>query len=652
MGDPGVPMSSGNLVEVPPGNASGATHIYMNAACGGGNGASCPAVGAGYGVAISLYAAGYHARRRRAPDASNLGGSLAAGGTLSGVGDISFSAADTGSGLYEAVFSIDGHAVSTQLLQSGSGPCRSVGGTSGGGNAFFEVQPCPLELSDDLSFDTALDPDQVAPAERPVARRGRERDDDPQPPGDVRQPRRGPPGGGIGPGSPLALRGAANGLNASDQAVLTARWKSTAKAVRTGGYGAKEEITGRLTAPGGVWISPVRRSACMTHPRMRARGPYPSPDAPGPTGAWTLTLPKGVSSMRYTTNTTATSTTQSPSPRPLSRCAYTPGSRCGSRPARRVSIRRSSSAARCTARRSRRAASSSCWRRTRAENRSIPHDHDRREGALPRVLPLQVPRPHHLPLPRPLTLQGGLPVPRRDLERRRRARALSDPMRYLSMVVMSLLSGICLMCAPAARAASGRRSIVPSRTASPRRSKAGLETSVGGLSAYSSVNNNCGQQGGSVLAANSSQFTVPRSTGPMWEYAAPSGSTIAGGSITVSLTAPQGQAYLATPSNETNGANILANCQFNLPCGSNTFYSAVVPIEHLGGTRLYAGAMCVGPGQPGSSTGDCAAGDGANGLNAQTIVYAADVELANSSTPVGRTSPARCWRPMRAGPPI
>ena len=297
MGDPGVPMSSGNLVEVPPGNASGATHIYMNAACGGGNGTSCPAVGAGYGVAISLYAADITLADDTPPTASNVGGSLAAGGTLSGVGDISFSAADTGSGLYEAVFSIDGHAVSTQLLQSGSGPCRSVGGTSDGSNAFFEVQPCPLELSDDLSFDTALAPDgshllsvqlldaagnatTILNRQETFANHGASV----------------PAGGGIGPGSPLALRGAANGLNASDQAVLTARWKSTAKAVRTGGYGAKEEITGRLTAPGGVSISGASLGVYDTPAYEGARTVPLTGVRTGPTGAWTLTLPKGVSS--------------------------------------------------------------------------------------------------------------------------------------------------------------------------------------------------------------------------------------------------------------------------------------------------------------------------------------------------------------------
>ena len=88
------------------------------------------------------------ARTSRSPTipstASGVGGSLAASGTLSGVGDISFTATDTGSGLYEAVFLIDGRGVSRQLLNGGSGPCRNVGGTSDGTNAFFAVEPCPL----------------------------------------------------------------------------------------------------------------------------------------------------------------------------------------------------------------------------------------------------------------------------------------------------------------------------------------------------------------------------------------------------------------------------------------------------------------------------------------------------------------------------
>jgi hypothetical protein len=299
LGDPGAPMSSGNLVEMPPGNASGATHIYMNAACGGGNGTSCPAVGAAYGVAISLYAADITLADNTPPTFSSVGGSLAAGGTLSGVEDISFSATDTGSGLYQAVFLIDGHAVSKQLLQSGSGPCRSVGATSDGTNAFFEAQPCPLALSDDLSFNTALAPEGshlltvqlLDAAGNATTILNRQVTFANKVPGV-------PAGAGIGPGSPLALRGPANGTNASDQAKLTARWASggTGKQVRRSRYGAINRVTGRLTTSTGEAISGALLDVYETPASHGAVASRLGGASTGPLGQWTVTLPKGISS--------------------------------------------------------------------------------------------------------------------------------------------------------------------------------------------------------------------------------------------------------------------------------------------------------------------------------------------------------------------
>jgi hypothetical protein len=152
-------------------------------------------------------------------------------------------------------------------------------------------------LSDDLSFDTALAPDgshlltvQLLDAagnattilNRQVTF--------------VNHGASAPAGASIGPGSPLALRGAANGTNASDQATLTARWKSTAKAVRTGGYGVKEEITGRLTAPGGMPISGASLGVYETPAYEGARTVPLAGARTGPAGAWTLTLPRDTSS--------------------------------------------------------------------------------------------------------------------------------------------------------------------------------------------------------------------------------------------------------------------------------------------------------------------------------------------------------------------
>ena len=110
-------------------------------------------------------------------------------------------------------------------------------------------------------------------------------------------------GGAIGPGSPLVERGPANGTNASDQAELTARWTSTAKATRTSGYGQADRITGRLTAPGGVPISGASLDVFQTPAEQGAQARLSDTGVrTGPTGEWTLTLPKGISSstVRFT----------------------------------------------------------------------------------------------------------------------------------------------------------------------------------------------------------------------------------------------------------------------------------------------------------------------------------------------------------------
>jgi hypothetical protein len=286
------PMAKENLVEVPSGNLSGATHIYMNAACGGGTGTNCPAAGGGDSVWVSLYAADITLADDTPPTASNVGGSLAASGTLSGVQDISFSATDTGGGLYEAVFLVDGKAVSTQLLDPADGACRSVGGTSDGSNAFLEVEPCPLTLSDDLSFDTSLASEgshlltvqllDAAGNATTILNRQVTFDNTPGVPA----------GAAIGPGSPLALRGSANGTNASDEAKLTARWTSATKELRTSRYGAADRVTGRLTAPGGVSISSALLHVYET-PAYGGARTVPLADVhTGGTGTWTLTLPR------------------------------------------------------------------------------------------------------------------------------------------------------------------------------------------------------------------------------------------------------------------------------------------------------------------------------------------------------------------------
>jgi hypothetical protein len=109
-------------------------------------------------------------------------------------------------------------------------------------------------------------------------------------------PSTGTAGGAIGPGSSLAERGAPNGTNASDQAKLTAQWTSTSKATRTSRYGQAVSVTGRLTTSTGQPISGALLDVSATAADQGAKAASLESVRTAPTGAWTLTLPKGISS--------------------------------------------------------------------------------------------------------------------------------------------------------------------------------------------------------------------------------------------------------------------------------------------------------------------------------------------------------------------
>jgi hypothetical protein len=68
---------------------------------------------------------------------------------------------------------------------------------------------------------------------------------------------------------------------------------------------------------------------------------------------------------------------------------------------------------------------------------------------------------------------------------------------------------------------------------------------------YTAANDSCPT--GGLEAIDSAQWEQVRSTGAIWTYTAPAGATIAGGNLLVSLTAPQGVAYVATPKNIYDG---------------------------------------------------------------------------------------------------
>ncbi len=155
----------------------------------------------------------------------------------------------------------------------------------------------------------------------------------------------------------------------------------------------------------------------------------------------------------------------------------------------------------------------------------------------------------------------------------------------------------------------------------------GWSTSATGAVGPDSGDTNTCPEGGDLSAVASGEAPQGAYEGPEWVFTAPDGSTIAGGSITATLTSPHGQAWLGTPSASYDAADVLANCQYNLPCGDDGAYGGSFPITHPGGTSLYAVAVCVGPYEGATS---CPA---TGGLDAGVYVSSAEIALANTATP-------------------
>ena len=97
----------------------------------------------GYAAAIYLYAADLTLEQTAPPTASDVSGELASASVLSGTSDVVFSASDPGSGVYEALVSVDGQVVQRTVLDEDGGRCRTVGDATDGLPAFLYLQPCP-----------------------------------------------------------------------------------------------------------------------------------------------------------------------------------------------------------------------------------------------------------------------------------------------------------------------------------------------------------------------------------------------------------------------------------------------------------------------------------------------------------------------------
>jgi hypothetical protein len=279
-GEPEEPMSLSNILAVPTKNLG--EHIYVNASCGGLQNYKCPSGKGdanGYAAVVYLYAADLTLDQTSQPKVDEVEGELATAATLSGTDDLAFHAEDEGSGVYEAVFTVDGKEVASTVLASNGGHCQNVAQTTDGLPAFLYLQPCPASLRADVPFDTTTLTDgthhlvvsvtdaagnSTVALDRNVTvenqTKGVDQPTSPSPEGQGpqsteqhAQPIQIP--SQVTSTAPVpTVQPQNNGTNASPQAALRLRWTASAKASLAGVYGRAQNVSGRLTAPTGASI--------------------------------------------------------------------------------------------------------------------------------------------------------------------------------------------------------------------------------------------------------------------------------------------------------------------------------------------------------------------------------------------------------------
>jgi hypothetical protein len=212
--------------------------------------------------------------------------------------------------------------------------------------------------------------------------------------------------------------------------------------------------------------------------------------------------------------------------------------------------------------------------------------------------------------------------PRTDIEITITPRGMSS-LWLAALGCVVLILGIC---ATSSRAGTWTLVSCTQPDGQPAPTEGWSTSATGAVGPYSGDSNTCAQ-GGDLSAVTSGEAPQSPYEGPEWVFTAPDGSTIAGGTITATVTSPHGQAWLATPSASYDAADVIANCQYNLACGQDGTFTGAFPITHPGGSNLYAVAVCVGPHEGATS---CPA---SGGIDAGVYVTSAAIALANPATP-------------------
>ncbi len=281
-GNPAQPLSAENRVVVPAGNLG--THLYAIVSCGGVAGFDCKEGehdANGYASVLYLYAADLVLEQSAGPSAANVGGELASAPIVRGASDLTFSATDPGSGVYEAVFSVDGKAVQSTVVDPNGGRCRDVGQTTDGLAAFLYTRPCPASVSADVPFEST----KVANGSHHLIVSVIDAAGNAAPVLDRQITVANPP-----------PPGPANGTNASAQASLRVAWRGTKKRGITRGYDSSEIVDGRLTGPGGVPISRALIDVAATPSYVGSKPAGMAGPHTGKDGRFSVRIRSGVSS--------------------------------------------------------------------------------------------------------------------------------------------------------------------------------------------------------------------------------------------------------------------------------------------------------------------------------------------------------------------
>jgi hypothetical protein len=267
--------------------ASNATSFELTDYCSSGDGPNPCTFGGGENPNLELYGAQLTLADSGLPTGTVTGGGLAGTDSIAGTSALSYSAQDGDSGVRLVQLLLDGQPVAThdylgecpyQDFAACPGTVSSIidWNTTSASNGSHEVA---LRIVNAAHNQTIVDEHTITidNASNPNAPAGT--------------------GTPIGPGSPAALRGPANGMNASDQAKLTARWAGTSsKHVRTSDYGATDRITGRLSTSAGQPISGASLDVSEVPAYQGAKTLPLARTSTGPAGIWALTLPRGISS--------------------------------------------------------------------------------------------------------------------------------------------------------------------------------------------------------------------------------------------------------------------------------------------------------------------------------------------------------------------